>query len=72
VLGVEAEAVRVEVYDLTGRLVWKAEALGNELVWHTEDLTGLSLANGVYLYIAYVKVDGEWIRLEPQKLVILR
>jgi len=72
VLGVEAEALRVEVYDLSGRLVWKAEALGNKLVWHTEDLTGLPLANGVYLYIAYVKVDGEWIRLEPQKLVILR
>ncbi len=72
VLGVEAEAIRVEVYDLTGRLVWKSEAFGNELVWHTEDLSGLPLANGVYLYIAYVKVDGDWIRLEPQKLVILR
>ncbi|MEN3011071.1 MAG: carboxypeptidase regulatory-like domain-containing protein, partial [Candidatus Bipolaricaulaceae bacterium] len=72
VLGVEAEALRVEVYDLTGRLVWKGEAEGNELPWHTEDLTGLPLANGVYLYIAYVKVEGEWIRLELQKLVILR
>ncbi|MEN3009597.1 MAG: T9SS type A sorting domain-containing protein, partial [Candidatus Bipolaricaulaceae bacterium] len=72
VLGVEAETLRVEVYDLTGRLVWKAEAEGNELVWHTEDPTGLPLANGVYIYIAYVKVDGEWIKMEPQKLVILR
>ncbi|MCX7844949.1 MAG: T9SS type A sorting domain-containing protein, partial [Candidatus Bipolaricaulota bacterium] len=72
VLGAEAEALRVEVYDLTGRLVWKSETLGNELVWHTEDLTGLPLANGVYVYIAYVKVDGEWIKMEPQKLVILR
>lgn len=72
VLGVEAEALRVEVYDLSGRLVWKAEVSGNELVWHTEDLTGLPLANGVYLYLAYVKVDDEWIRVGPQKLVILR
>lgn len=72
VLGVEAEAMRVEVYDLTGRLVWKAEAPGNELVWHTEDLTGLPLANGVYLYVTYVKVGGSWVKLEPQKLVILR
>ncbi|MCS7217257.1 MAG: hypothetical protein NZ924_06310 [Candidatus Bipolaricaulota bacterium] len=72
VLGVEAETVRVEVYDLSGRLVWKGEAEGQELPWHTEDLTGLPLANGVYLYLAYVKVGDQWIKLEPQKLVILR
>lgn len=72
VLGVDAEALRVEVYDLTGRLVWRAETEGNELPWHTEDLTGLPLANGVYLYVAYVKVGGTWVKTEVQKLVILR
>ncbi|HEU68769.1 MAG TPA: T9SS type A sorting domain-containing protein [Candidatus Acetothermia bacterium] len=72
VRGVETEAMRVEVYDLTGRLVYKDEAAGSELVWHTQDLTGLPLANGVYLYKVYVKVGGSWIASEVQKLVILR
>jgi len=72
VLGVEAEEIRVEVYDLAGRLVWKGEGQGNELPWDTSDLTGLPLANGVYLYLVYVKVSEEWIVSDIQKLVILR
>jgi len=72
VLGVEAEEIRVEVYDLTGRLVWEGEGRGNELPWDTRDVTGLPLANGVYLYLVYVKVEGEWIVSDVQKLVILR
>jgi len=72
VRGVEAERIRVEVYDLAGKLVWKGEALGNELTWHTEDLTGLPLANGVYLYKVYVKVGEAWIVSDVKKLVILR
>ena len=72
VRGVEAERIRVEVYDLAGKLVWKGEALGNELTWHTEDLTGLPLANGVYLYKVYVKVGEAWIVSDVRKLVILR
>jgi hypothetical protein len=72
VRGVEAERIRVEVYDLAGKLVWKGEALGNELTWHTEDLTGLPLANGVYLYRIYVKVGEGWLFSGMQKVVILR
>jgi len=72
VRGVEAERIRVEVYDLTGKLVWKGEALGNELTWHTEDLTGLPLANGVYLYKVYVEVGEAWIVSDVRKIVILR
>ena len=72
VRGVEAERIRVEIYDLTGKLVWQGEALGNELTWHTEDLTGLPLANGVYLYKVYVKVGEAWIVSDVRKLVILR
>jgi hypothetical protein len=72
VRGVEAERIKVEIYDLAGRLVWVGEASGNELEWHTDDLTGVYLANGVYLYKVYVKVGGEWIISQVQKLVILR
>jgi hypothetical protein len=70
--GVDAELIRVEVYDLTGKLVWKGEGSGNELTWHTEDLTGLPLANGVYLYKVFVKVGETWIASDVRKLVILR
>jgi hypothetical protein len=62
----------VEVYDLTGKLVWQGEDSGNELTWHTEDLTGLPLANGVYLCKVLVKVGETWIASDVQKLVILR
>lgn len=72
VRGAQVELVIVEVYDLGGKLVWKGEAAGAELVWHTEDLTGFPLASGVYLCTVKVRVLGEWIALGPEKLVILR
>lgn len=72
VRGVEADLIRVEIYDLAGRLVWEGEALGNELAWHTEDLAGHYLANGVYLYVIYVKVGDSWIHSGIQKLAIYR
>jgi VCBS repeat-containing protein len=72
VLGAEVETIRVSIYDLSGRLVWRGEAPGNELTWHTDDLSGQFLANGVYLYIVEIKVGGQWIRTDVKKLVILR
>lgn len=72
VRGVEADLIRVEIYDLAGRLVWEGEAPGNELAWHTQDLSGRYLANGVYLYVVYVKVGDTWIRSGIQKLAIYR
>ncbi|HDI11759.1 MAG TPA: hypothetical protein ENF77_05545 [Candidatus Acetothermia bacterium] len=72
VRGVEAELIRVEVYDLSGRLVWQGEAPGSRLVWHTEDLVGNYLANGVYLYVIRVKVGDSWIHSGIQKLAIYR
>jgi len=75
VLGIcpcEVQKLRVEVYDLAGRLVWQGEVQGPSLDWHTEGLDGLPLANGVYLYKAFVKVDDEWVPTGVGKLVILR
>jgi len=66
------EAMRVKIFDASGRLVYEAEAEGSELVWHTQDLTGAYLANGVYLYRVEVKVGGEWITTEVKKLAIYR
>lgn len=72
VRGVEAEAIRVEVYDLAGRLVFRGEAAGGELIWHTDDLLGRYLANGVYLWRAWVKVGGTWVASDLKRLAILR
>ncbi|MCX6094880.1 MAG: T9SS type A sorting domain-containing protein [Candidatus Bipolaricaulota bacterium] len=68
----EVEAMRIVIYDLSGTLVYEEEIAGNELVWHTENSYGEFLANGIYLYRAYVLINGEWIQTKVQKLVILR
>jgi len=65
------EGLRVEIFDLAGRLVWRGEVKGPFLEWHTRGLDGLPLANGVYLYKAFVKVDGEWIPTGVGKVAIL-
>jgi len=68
----EVEEIRVQIYDLSGRLVWEDTAPGSELEWHTEDLSGTYLANGVYLYKVQIRVDGSWISQELGKIVVLR
>jgi len=73
VRGASADAVRVEVYDLAGRLAYAAESEDTEIVWHTESLVGDYLANGVYLYRMWARVGGLWQScVETGKLVILR
>ena len=72
VRSVDVEAIRIEIYDLAGTLVFEEEVAGNELVWHTDNDYGEFLANGIYLYRAYALVEGEWIATKAQKLVILR
>ena len=68
----QVEEMRVRIFDLAGRLVWEGEAYGPELVWHTENLAGQYLANGVYLYQVQVKVGGTWITTSLKKLAIYR
>jgi len=73
VKGVEADAIRVEIFDLAGTLVFSSEDMGDEIVWHTESDYGEYLANGIYLFRMTALVDGEWMACgEPEKLVILR
>jgi cell wall assembly regulator SMI1 len=68
----EVQAIRVTVFDLAGQLVWQDQAQGNQLVWHTQNLAGEYLANGVYLYQVQVKVENHWITTQVKKLLILR
>jgi hypothetical protein len=66
--------IKVEVYDLAGRRVFASqEVVGNRLGWQMRDDRGQEVANGVYLYaIAVHGFNGEVVRSEVQKLVILR
>lgn len=66
------QGLRVEVFDLSGRLVWHDETEGAFLMWNMQDVLGHTLANGVYLYRTQVKIGGEWTVTLVEKLVILR
>jgi subtilisin family serine protease len=68
----DVEAIRVQVFDLAGRLVYEHEEDGARMEWQTENNYGEHLANGVYLYKLYMRVNGVWIATEVSKLVILR
>ena len=67
------EAIKVQIFDLSGRLVYESgEIPGTGLDWHTDNDYGECLANGVYLYRMYAKIGGEWIESKTKKLAILR
>jgi len=68
----EVQALKVTVYDPAGRMLWHSEAGGGMLGWDTTDTSGRLLGNGVYYYVAVVKVDGQWSYVPPGKLVIVR
>lgn len=63
ILGPMAEAVTrtwVQIYDLSGKLVWEEDAAGTQIDWHTNTLAGEYLANGIYIYRVLVSMDGNW------------
>ena len=68
----QVEEIRVQVFDLSGHLVWEDVALGSALDWHTDSLSGDYLANGIYLYRVQVRIDGNWINQDVGKIAILR
>ncbi len=68
----EASELQVTVRDLSGRMVWQGSAAGAELVWHTEDLAGRPVANGMYLYEVRAYIAGEWVTAQLQRLAIIR
>jgi|GEM_PF-3134281 len=68
------ESIKVEIYDLKGTPVYDSGLVGgNELAWHLQDMNGDIVANGTYLYVVTTQgYNGELIRSEVQKLVVLR
>ncbi|MEA1878741.1 MAG: T9SS type A sorting domain-containing protein, partial [Bacteroidota bacterium] len=65
---VPIDAIRVEIFDLSGRLVFTDEQPGDQLDWHTDNNYGEYLANGVYLYRVSAKVSGQWAVMQVKKL----
>ena len=66
------DAIKVQVFDLSGRLVYESGKIpGTSLDWHTDNDYGELLANGVYLWKMYALIDGEWVESETKKLAIL-
>ena len=60
VRGILAHTITVQIFDLSGRLVWQGTGAGPTLIWHTQDSAGQYVANGVYLYrITAQTPDGE-------------
>jgi len=72
--GADVAAVKVEVFNLAGRLVYASDFTeGNVLRWNGLSNTGQPLANGVYLYVLTAQGrHGDVMRTKVQKLVILR
>jgi len=64
--------IKVQIFDLSGKLVWEGSAAGAELEWHTEDFSGRYLANGVYLFRIQVEVAGTWVSSSLMTLAIYR
>lgn len=64
--------LRVDVYDITGRMVWQGKCGASFLPWNLQDASGESLANGVYIYQSQVKVGDRWMSVPTGKLAILR
>ena len=66
------DAIKVEIYDLSGAKVYEEEMPGTSLDWHTDNDYGEYLANGVYLYKMYAKVDDQWVVSTVKTIAILR
>ena len=68
----EVEALRVEVFDLGGGLVYQARADGSELTWAMVTSAGQPVANGVYLAKVVVKTEAGWVPGGLFRVLVLR
>ena len=66
------ETLKVQIFDLAGRLVYAAEETGASILWHTVNNHDEYLANGVYLYKLSALINSEWVISEVRTIVLLR
>ncbi|MDW8031028.1 MAG: right-handed parallel beta-helix repeat-containing protein, partial [Candidatus Bipolaricaulota bacterium] len=73
VLGDGIEAVRLEIYDLQGRVLYQSEFVpGQRVIWYGRAQDGTVLANGVYLAVLTIKGADRVERSAVQKVIVLR
>lgn len=66
-------SMAVQVYQLDGQRVFAQEVSGTRLRWYLDTAEGQLVANGVYLYMVTARgANGEFVRSEVKKLVVLR
>lgn len=71
--GQQVKEIKLSIFSLSGRLVFNTDWVENGFTWNLLNDRGQRLANGVYLYVIYVRrFDGSVIRSEVKKLIILR
>ena len=71
--GLDTAQLEVQVYSLTGKLIFDAAQNGNTLSWNMRNISGQRMANGVYLYVVTSRgADGKIIRSGVKKLVVMR
>lgn len=70
--------VTIQVFDMTGRLVWQRKERGSsdyfnayQVVWDLRDGSGGRLRPGVFLYRAYISSDNSKEATKAKKLIIL-
>jgi hypothetical protein len=67
------EGMGVEIYGLSGNVVFNQEVAGNHLSWSQTTTSGAPLANGTYLYVVKVKgTNGQTLSSTVKKLVVVR
>jgi len=69
----EVASMSVEIFDLSGRLLFSQWAPGSRLVWRWGELESSRRANGLYLYrVSSLTSYGQMIENEWKKFVIVR
>jgi len=72
--GTGIRSTDIDVFDLSGQVVYSSEAQGRQsLTWNLLNTNHRPVANGVYLYVATVRgANGQVQRSAVKKLVVLR
>ncbi len=70
--GSGVQSTSVQVWDLSGQLVFESEASGSKVTWDGTDSNGDQLSNGVYLYVVTAVGKDRSETSSVRKLVVLR
>ena len=69
--------IRIEIYDLLGRLVWNTTQTGRSdlntsfpITWDLTDMGGHRVPRGIYVYRASVSTDGEREATKSRKIAV--